>query len=83
MSKIFINVIIPASGKQIELKVSPKIKVGKLTEMVKEYLKSSDFLDFIPTQEVSLCDGKKGTIYSYNASLSELDICDGHEMLLI
>lgn len=83
MSKIFINIIIPASGKRIELKVSPKIKVGKLTEMVKDYIISYDFLDFIPSQEVSLCDGKKGTIYPYNMSLSELDICDGQEMLFI
>lgn len=83
MSKIYINIIIPASGEKIEIKVSQTIKIGKLVEMIKEYLKNNGAVDFEPDFATSLCDAKKGTIYSNNARLMDLDVCDGYEMLMV
>lgn len=83
MNKIYINIHIPASGKNIEIKVSQKVKVGKLIEMLKDYLKTNVSDGFEPNDSTSLCDAKKGTIYSNNARLMDLDIYDGYEMLLI
>ncbi|MBQ3584874.1 MAG: hypothetical protein IJA27_09180 [Lachnospiraceae bacterium] len=83
MSKIYINILVPASGTSIEIKVSSKIKIGKLVEMIKEYLKNNETTGFEPNDSTSLCDAKKGIVYSNNARLMDLDICDGHEMLLM
>lgn len=83
MSKVFVNIIVAATGKVIELKVSPKIKIGQLTTMVITYLENEPTNELIANNSLRLCDGLKGTIYSLNNSLTELDINDGHEMLLI
>lgn len=82
MNKIFLNIIVSATGKKIELRVSPKIYVGQLTHMVKRYLKDID-CGYIPTGTVMLCDCRSGKAYSYDESLSELQINDGQEILLI
>ena len=82
MNKVFINIKISATGNIVELKVSPKIKVGQLTTMLCEYLKGG-VKDFAPGSNVRLCDAKSGSIYPYNASLLELNVNDGQDMLLI
>lgn len=82
MNKVFLNIIVSATGNRIELKVSPKIKVGQLTLMIKDYLKDTDSA-FVPNETARLCDGRRGMVYPYNVSLSELQISDGQEMLLI
>jgi len=83
MSKIYINIIIPSLGKRVELKVSRKVKIGELISKLKEYLIKEYAENEDVFNEVRLCDEKSGVIYAYNASLIELDVYDGQEMLLI
>lgn len=83
MSKIYINIIVPALEKEIELRVSPKLKVGKLASMLKEYLLKESETSFNSSINCCICDARNGKKCSENLCLAEIDICDGDELLLI
>lgn len=83
MNRIFINIYIPAAGKNIELKVSLSLKIGQLTEMIKEYVAKDETISYTPTIDTRLCDSRKGNVYSYNSSLSELELSEGYTFILV
>lgn len=83
MNKILINIYIPASEKNIEVRVPKTMKIGELTEMVKGYLLKDETINFIPAKDTRLCDERKGNIYPYSASMYELDLSEGQRMTLM
>lgn len=83
MSKILLNIYIPASGDTLEIKTSCSMKIAELTELLCQYLSGSEKMLFQPSEDVRLCSVKNGEMYPFNAFLTDLKLGNGSTMLLI
>lgn len=83
MSKILLNVAIPALGEIIELKVAANLKIAELTQMLYRYLAADESNMFKPTAETRLCSAENGEMYSYNAYLCDLRLENGSTVILV
>lgn len=83
MNKIILDIFVPATGKHIEMKVSPKLKIIEVITMLREYINKQGFNEYVVSEGARLCDYKTGKIYNINVFISELRLGNGANMMLI
>ncbi len=83
MSKVLVEVFLPATGKTIEMKVPREIKIGQVTNMLIDYLSKQTGCGYIPMSDAVLCDYYTGNIYNTDVFVGYADWKDGHRVIFI
>ncbi len=82
MNKIILMIIVPALGKEYEMKVPRQLKVKQLTDALSAFFENADIGSFYPKEAV-LCDAASGRNYNSNAFIEQLGLKNGDKMLFI
>ncbi len=83
MKKITVNVFVPASGNDYEMRIPRNIRAGKANEMILDYLNNKSDESFIPNSLSRLCSCKTGEPYDWNLYIDELGLENGERVLII
>lgn len=81
-NKILLEISIPATGQRLEMRVSKRLQIAKMEEMLSAYLDGKNG-DYLSSGGVLLCEPTTGKRYERNAELSEIVTADGMQMLLM
>lgn len=83
MSKILLEIYIPASDKSFEMRIPSNIKVKKLEIMISNYLSTHNELEIEPKQNCILCYENSGEPIELNSFVGELGLKDGKRILFV
>ena len=82
MSKLLIEVHVPAIGKTFDVSIPHNAKVFELLPLITNAVTQlSDGL-FMPN-DVALCNGNTGVIYNNNMSVDDMQLKNGSRIMLI
>lgn len=83
MSKILIEVFLPATGKKVEMKVPKELKIGQVTDRLIDYFAKQTGNGYLPMKDAILCDYETGDIYNTDIFVGYTGWKDGQKMFLI
>ncbi|MBO5620872.1 MAG: hypothetical protein J5959_04515 [Butyrivibrio sp.] len=83
MNKLLLQVDIPAIGKSYEMKVPRQLKVKQLTDVLRTYFAGKGFGNYIPGNDVILCDSFSGKVFDSNSFIDQLGLKNGTKILFI
>lgn len=83
MSKLLLEVYLPACGSSYEMHVPKQLKVAQVTDLIREFVIAKDDGEYVPTEEAALCDGKTGNIFPPNQVIGRLGLMNGSRIMLI
>lgn len=81
-NKLLLEVSLPATGENMELLVPRQLQVGKVREMLTNYLRNKDGA-YLPSEDAKLIEPITGKCYEPGAYLTETDLTDGSEVLFL
>lgn len=82
-NKLLLKVYLPASGELLEMKVSKKLTVKNVLDLLVDYLKGKSEGEFIPTDNTILCYRGNGMELDPSAYIGCLDENLGTNLILI
>ena len=81
-SKMILEIVLPASNMQIEVKIPRQLKIGQVKNMLVDFLKKQGG-EYIPTQESMLCDMESGTALDVNLFIENVGLHNGSRLMPI
>ena len=83
MSKILVEVYVPAADRRCDLLVPYESKLVEVIELVKTVFADDPDSNFTPVDDTILCDRGTGSIFNVNLSAQELGLQNGSRLMLI
>lgn len=83
MSKILIEVILPATGNHYDVYIHPDNKVGDVLLMLSKAMTELSKGTFIADNKTVLCDADCGQVLDVNMHFADLGIENGARVMLI
>lgn len=83
MSKIVIELYIPASENKYEIKIPESVQMYKILELVRKAVTETENGIYIPDDTAVLCDRNTGDIINLNMTAFELGIKNGSKLMII
>lgn len=83
MSKIIVEVHVPAAGVRHDLAIPYEVKLWRTAELVRALLADQDGREFIPDQATVFCDAETGAIFNLNLSPEELGLQTGSRLMIL
>ncbi len=83
MSKILVEVYVPAAGRRSDLFIPYEAKLFEVTELVKAVFSDDPDSSFTPVDDTLLCDRDTGEIFNVNRSAQELGLENGSRVMLV
>lgn len=82
MSKILLEISVPASGKKYEILVYDYMKIHRIIELLSQYVSETSHGLYNVDKETILCDSEGGVL-NPNISVSEAGIINSTQLILI
>lgn len=83
MSKVLVEITIPAIGKSYDLYLPKIAKISEVIKIMSDMLSETDASFYSPTEDAVICEKKTGEIYHWDMSVGEAAIYDGKKLMLI
>jgi hypothetical protein len=83
MSKILVEVFIPAAGRRFDLMIPYEARLHEVTELVKSVVADDVESSFMPAEDTILCHGVTGAALDINRSPEELGLANGAALMLL
>ncbi len=83
MNKIIIEVYVPASGNNYEIRIPKSIQMYKILELIKKAITESEDGRYVPDDNSVLCDRYTGNIINLNLTATEIGIRNGSKLMII
>jgi len=82
MNKLLIEIYVPAIGKTFDVYIPCNAKVFELLPLVTIAVRELSGDLFVPN-DVTLCNGSTGVIYSQNTCVGDMQLKNGTRLMLI
>ena len=83
MSKILVEVAVPAANLRRDLFIPYECRLAEITKLVKAVFAGETGDSFAPVAGTLLCEAGSGAIYDVNKTPEELGLQNGSRLLLI
>lgn len=83
MEKVLVEVFLPASNQSYDIFIPQTIQMGEVVQLVSKSLSELSGGKYKTDPTAILCDRKTGKVFNINASVYELQIKNGSELVLI
>ena len=83
MNKIIIEVYVPASGNNYEIRIPKSIQMFKILELIKKAVAEAEDGRYVPDEKAILCDRFTGNIINLNLTATEIGIKNGSKLMII
>lgn len=83
MSKILVEIRVPAAQKRCDAFIPYEAKLYEVAELVKGLFADDAESGFSPAADTILCDAITGAIFNVNLSPQELGLRNGSKLLLV
>ena len=83
MTKILIDVTVPAAALRRDLFIPYECRLAEITELVKAVFAGETGDSFTPVADTLLCEAGSGVVYDLSKTPEELGLQNGSRLLLI
>ena len=83
MNKYDIEVYVPASVNNYEIKIPKSIQMYKILALIKKAVTEFEGGKYVPDDKTVLCDRITGNIINLNLTATEIGIKNGSKLMLI
>lgn len=83
MSKILVEVFVPADDRRCDLLIPLEVRFVEVTELVKAVFADDAGSAFTPSDDTILCDAVTGAIYNVNLTAEQLGMMNGSRLMLV
>lgn len=83
MSKILVEVRVPAADKKRDVFIPYEVRLHEITELVKSVFAEEVSHGFSPRDDTYLCDADTGAVYNVNLTPEEIGLENGSRLMLI
>jgi len=83
MSRILVEIRVPAAEARYDVFIPYESRVSEVTELLKALLSDDSEGSFSPTADTVLCDAESGSVLDVNRSALDLGLENGSRLLLI
>ena len=83
MSKIIVEVFVPAADCRYDVLLSPDIRTDQASQLIAAAIEKQTGGMFLSSSDSVLCERNNGTILDINRSLADQEIENGSQLMLI
>lgn len=83
MSKILVEVYLPAMNRMLELRIPLSLKVDDVINMICSYLQKMDISEYVPSEDTVLCDSSTGKILDRNKFINDVELTNGSRIFMV
>lgn len=83
MSKIMVEIYLPASGETYDVKIPANSRIGQIIPLLEKCMLELADGYFVPGDSTVLCERTTGTVLSRNLTVSEMGIVNGTRLMII
>lgn len=83
MSRIAVEVIVPAAGVRHDVTIPYEMKFHKIAELIRAILADQETSEFVPDATSVFCDAETGAIYNVNMTPEEMGLQTGSRLMIL
>lgn len=81
-NKLFLIIDVPASAQSYEMRVPRQIKIAKMLELIRDFLRRRNS-EYIPDENSVLCDESTGRVLDFNSFVETAGLEPGGRIMIM